>query len=200
MLKVIGLTGGSGAGKGEVSKALARLGAHIIYTDEIAHEVILSGEPAYDELLAGFGKEILFGSGGEIDRKKLGAAAFCSEEKRRRLMDITHKYIVERAVGIIAAKQKEPGGSGAIVIDAPLLIEANMHGFCDQVWVVSADAETRIKRVVKRGGVTEETARRRAAAQMTADEMAAYADVVIENGGGLEELVETAEKLYRSVI
>ena len=178
-MKVIGLTGGTGSGKSVVSKSLAAQGSVIVDADKIAHDIILKGEPAYHEIIEYYGTGILDAEG-NIIRKKLGEIVFNDKEKLAFLNQCTHKYITAEVKRQIA-EAKEEGTAAAIIVDAPLLLEAKLETVCDEVWVVYADPEVRAQRVMARDGITYELAKARIANQKSWDEYKAAASVVIDN-------------------
>ena len=178
-MKVIGLTGGTGSGKSVVSKSLAAAGAVIVDADKIAHDIILKGEPAYHEIIEYYGTGIL-DTEGNIIRKKLGEIVFNDKEKLAFLNQCTHKYITAEVKRQIA-EAKDEGTAVAIIVDAPLLLEAKLETVCDEVWVVYADPEVRAQRVMARDGITYELAKARIANQKSWDEYKAAASVVIDN-------------------
>lgn len=182
-MKIIGLTGNSGSGKGTVSLIMANMGALVLDCDKIAHKNMEKGGAAYDEIIGAF--PFAVDDKGNIDRKKLGAEVFGNRESLRRLNRITHKYIreyTENAISINRDKYEY------IVIDAPLLTEAGLEKLCDEVWLVYADEKTRLERVVKRDKITAEEALMRFKNQTPAEELMKYADLVIENNGDLDKL------------
>ena len=195
-MKVIGLTGGTGSGKSVVSKSLAEAGAVIVDADKIAHEIILKGEPAYQEIIEYYGTGIL-DEEGNIIRKKLGEIVFNDKEKLAFLNQCTHKYITAEVKKQIA-EAKEEGTATAIIVDAPLLLEAKLETVCDLVWVVYAEPEVRAQRVMARDGITYELAKARIANQKSWEEYKAVADAVIDNSkdlsyleGQLNEILKT---------
>ena len=181
--RIIGLTGGSGVGKGEVCRILAERGALIIDTDSIGHMVIKRGQPAYNEVLAEFGDGIL--TDNENYRKKLGSVVFGDKIKLEKLSRIVHKYIIEETLHIIKTAE-----NSLIVIDAPVLIEANMAHVCDVVVGVFANRNIRIERIMARDSITAEAAERRIGSQMPDEELARHVDISIQNNGNLAELKE----------
>lgn len=185
-MKVIGLTGGTGSGKSVVSKSLAAAGAVIVDADKIAHEIILKGEPAYMEIIEYYGTGILDDEK-NIIRKKLGEIVFNDKEKLAFLNQCTHKYITAEVKRQIAAA-KEEGKAAAIIVDAPLLLEAGLEKVCDLVWVVYAEPEVRAQRVMARDGITYELAKARIANQKSWEEYRQAADAVIDNSKDLEHL------------
>ena len=195
-MKVIGLTGGTGSGKSVVSKSLAAAGAVIVDADKIAHEIILKGEPAYQEIIEYYGTGILDAEG-NIIRKKLGEIVFNDKEKLAFLNQCTHKYITAEVKRQIAEAKAE-GTATAIIVDAPLLLEAKLETVCDLVWVVYAEPEVRAQRVMARDGITYELAKARIANQKSWEEYKAAADAVIDNSkdlsyleGQLNEILKT---------
>ncbi|MGN1231333.1 MAG: dephospho-CoA kinase [Anaerotignum sp.] len=196
-MKVIGLTGGTGSGKSVVSKSLAEAGAVIVDADKIAHEIILKGEPAYQEIIEYYGTGIL-DEDGNIIRKKLGEIVFHDEEKLAFLNRCTHKYICAEVDRQIAAAKAE-GTVKAIVLDAPLLLEAGLEQVCDGVWVVYADPEVRAQRVMARDGVTYELAKARIANQKSWEEYKQAADTVIDNSKDLPYLQEQLSELLKTI-
>ena len=182
-MKVIGLTGGTGSGKSVVSKSLAAAGAVIVDADKIAHDIILKGEPAYHEIIEYYGTGILDAEE-NIIRKKLGEIVFNDKEKLAFLNQCTHKYITAEVKRQIA-EVKDEGTAAAIIVDAPLLLEAKLETVCDEVWVVYADPEVRAQRVMARDGITYELAKARIANQKSWDEYKAAASVVIDNSKDL---------------
>lgn len=196
-MKVIGLTGGTGSGKSVVSKSLAEAGAVIVDADQIAHEIILKGKPAYQEIIAYYGTGIL-DEDGNIIRKKLGEIVFNDGEKLAFLNQCTHKYICAEVDRQIAAA-KEAGTAIAIVLDAPLLLEAGLEQVCDWVWVVYADPEVRAQRVMARDGVTYELAKARIANQKSWEEYKQSADIVIDNSKDLAYLQGQLSELLKKI-
>lgn len=153
--RIIGLTGGSGSGKSTVAAALKACGAFVIDCDKIAHDNMLKGGVAYNDIVEEFGKDILFADG-EIDRKRLGGIVFNDSKALERLNVITHGYIVERVKELAAANRER-----VVVIDAPLLRKAGLDSLCDEVWVTEAPYEVRLARIVERDGITREQAEER---------------------------------------
>lgn len=185
-MKVIGLTGGTGSGKGVVSQCLKKAGAAIIDADLIAHDIIKKGKPAYEELVDYFGDQILQ-EDGEIFRRKLGEIVFHEKEKLEFLNQCTHKYIAQEITRQIQ-EEKAFGRAKCIIIDAPLLVEAGLVEICDAIWVVYADEEVRARRVMQRDGITYETAKARIGNQKSWAEYQSYAQEVIDNSGSFHDV------------
>ena len=194
-MKVIGLTGGTGSGKSVVSKSLAAAGAVIVDADKIAHEIILKGEPAYHEIIEYYGTGIL-DTEGNIIRKKLGEIVFNDKEKLAFLNQCTHKYITAEVKRQIA-EAKEKGTATAIIVDAPLLLEAKLETVCDLVWVVYADSEVRAQRVMARDSISYDLAKARIANQKSWEEYKAAANAVIDNSKDLSYLEEQLAEIMK---
>ncbi|NKY36491.1 dephospho-CoA kinase [Nocardia speluncae] len=174
----IGLTGGMGAGKSTVARALAERGAVIIDSDVIAREVVAPGTPGLAALVEAFGADIL-AADGSLDRPALAAKAFRDDESRATLNSITHPLVGQRTAELLAAAAPD----AIVVQDVPLLVENNMAPFVNLVLVVDAATETRLRRLVEFRGVDEADARARIAAQATDEQRYAAADVLLDNNG-----------------
>lgn len=196
-MKVIGLTGGTGSGKGVVSRSLEEAGAVIVDADRIAHEIIEKGKPAYREIIAYYGEDILDAEG-DIIRKKLGEIVFHDAEKLAFLNQCTHKYIkqeIERQID--AAKQA--GTAKAVILDAPLLLEVGLESVCDAVWVVYAEPEVRAQRIMARDGISHELALARIANQKSWEEYRNAADLVIDNSGTIDALQTQLDVILKNL-
>jgi len=154
----LGLTGGSGAGKGYVSVIFESYGIHSLDTDKVSRQVCMPGEPCLCELAAEFGQGIIR-EDGTLDRKGLGAIVFSDREKLMKLNKITHHYILAECHKWLA--ERERAGDFAAIIDAPQLYESRFNNYCDYVIAVLAERETRIDRIIKRDGITREDAIKR---------------------------------------
>ncbi|MFJ4836700.1 dephospho-CoA kinase [Streptomyces sp. NPDC088746] len=182
MLKV-GLTGGIGAGKSEVSRLLARYGAVLIDADRIAREVVEPGTPGLTAVVEAFGPGIL-GADGALHRPALGSIVFADPARLATLNAIVHPL-----VGARSAELERAAGPGAVVVhDVPLLTENGLAPVYDLVVVVDAAPGTQLDRLVRLRGMTESDARARMAAQATREERLAVADIVVDNDGPLDDL------------
>jgi dephospho-CoA kinase len=179
----IGLTGGIGAGKSEVSLRLAGQGAVVIDADAIARDVVAPGTAGLAEVTEAFGREILRPDG-ELDRPRLGDIVFADPELRGKLNAIIHPR-----VGVRMAELEQAAGPGAIVVhDVPLIAENGLADAYDVVVVVDVPPRIQIDRLVRYRGMTREQARARMAAQASREQRLAVADIVIDNSGSLAEL------------
>lgn len=185
---VIGLTGGIGSGKSTVSQMLSSLGARILDADIIARDLVRPGRPAWKRIVKHFGPGFLL-ENGEIDRPKLGRKVFSDPEARLALNRLTHPRVYSRIAAMLRRMSRvEPGG--VAVVDAPLLIEAGLDRLVDEIWVVRANQEVRVERVMKRDRSSREDAQKRLASQMPDEELLGWADRVIDNDGSVERTRE----------
>jgi dephospho-CoA kinase len=193
-MKIIGLTGGIASGKSTVTRTLLDLGAIIIDSDELAHNIMKPYKPAWKDIVKIFGTEIL-NHDETINRDRLGQIVFNDPDKLRELNQITHWRIAERYKEDLRLIRKEKP-EAIVVMEIPLLYETHAERICDEVWVVWVDRETQMERLMQRDGISREDAIKRIEAQMDLDEKARLADVVIDNRHSIEETNETATKNY----
>ncbi|MFD7866117.1 dephospho-CoA kinase [Streptomyces sp. NPDC057682] len=190
MLKV-GLTGGIGAGKSEVSRLLAGYGAVLIDADRIAREVVEPGTPGLAAVVEEFGTGVL-APDGTLDRPGLGAIVFADPARLAALNAIVHPLVGARSAELEAAA--DPGA--VVVHDVPLLTENGLAPLYDLVVVVDASPETQLDRLVRLRGMTEQEARARMAAQATREQRRAVADLVIDNDGPIEALEPRVREVW----
>ncbi|MER6912842.1 dephospho-CoA kinase [Streptomyces sp. NPDC000594] len=187
----VGLTGGIGAGKSEVSRLLASYGAVVIDADRIAREVVEPGTLGLAAVVDAFGPAILTPEG-SLDRPALGAVVFADPERLATLNAIVHPLVGARSQELEGA-----AGPDAIVVhDVPLLTENGLAPRYDLVVVVDADPATQLGRLVELRGMTESEARARMAAQATREQRRAIADLVIDNDGSREELERQVREVW----
>ena len=195
-MKVIGLTGGIGSGKSTVSQFLAELGATIIDADKIGHEVLKPDTEVWREVVASFGKQIVTANG-TIDRKKLGTIVFSNPEARAQLNQIMHPRIYEMVKAQLAEYQRQ--GTNVVVVEAPLLMEADWTLLVDEVWVTTAAEDTVLKRLRERTGLSEAESQARIRSQLPPEEKIKSADVVIDTDFDLDELKAKVRELWRGL-
>ncbi len=187
----VGLTGGIGSGKSTVSTMLADRGAVVIDYDLLAREVVHVGTPALAAIVERFGSGVLLPDG-SLDRPALGAVVFGDDDARRDLEAITHP-----AIGELAWTRDEGTPTGSIIVhDHPLLVETGLAQLMDVVVVVDVAEDVQVDRLVRLRGMAEEDARARIAAQASRADRRSAADVVIDNSGTPEELVEAVDALW----
>jgi dephospho-CoA kinase len=186
----IGLTGGIGAGKSTVSATFNECGGIIVDGDVIAREVVEPGTEGLAQLVEAFGEDILLPDGA-LNRPALAAKAFVDDEHRATLNGIVHPLVGKRRQEIIDSVHDD----AVVVEDIPLLVETGMAPMFPLVVVVTADEETRVARLIKRG-MDEADARARIKAQASEDQRRAIADVLLDNSASQGELVEKARDLW----
>ncbi|MFD3366084.1 dephospho-CoA kinase [Streptomyces albidoflavus] len=180
---IVGLTGGIGAGKSEVSRLLVEHGAHLVDADRIAREVVEPGTPGLAAVVEAFGESVL-AADGSLDRPKLGEIVFADPERRAVLNGIVHPLVGARS----AELQSQAPQDGVVVHDVPLLTENDLAELYDLVIVVDVEPRTQVERLVRSRGMREEEARARMAAQARREERLAVADIVIDNEVSLDAL------------
>ena len=193
MLKV-GLTGGIGSGKSEVSRLLDGYGAVIVDADRVAHEVVEPGTPGLAAVVAEFGEEVLTPHG-RLDRPKLGDLVFADTERLAALNAIVHPLVGERS----AELERAAGEDAVVVHDVPLLVENGLAPLYDHVIVVDAAPATQLERLVRLRGMDESEARARMEAQADRGERLAVADTVIDNDGPLEDLEPQVRRVWKQL-
>jgi dephospho-CoA kinase len=187
----VGLTGGIGAGKSEVSRRLAAHGAVVIDADAIAREVVAPGTPGLARVVAAFGPEVLHADG-SLDRARLGSIVFADPALRERLNAIVHPLVGERMRALEAA-----AGPDAIVVhDVPLIAENGLAASYDVVVVVDAPPRVQLDRLVRQRGLSREQATARMAAQASREQRLAIAGLVVDNSGSLAELDRQVGELW----
>ncbi|MEV6884612.1 dephospho-CoA kinase [Streptomyces sp. NPDC051135] len=194
MLKV-GLTGGIGAGKSEVSRLLVEHGAVLIDADRIAREVVAPGTPGLAAVVEAFGEGVL-AEDGSLDRPKLGSIVFADPERLAVLNGIVHPLVGERS----RALEEAAADDAVVVHDVPLLTENGLAPLYDLVVVVDADPGTQLDRLVRLRGMTEHDARARMAAQATREQRREIADVVVDNDVPLEELRRRVAEVWAELV
>lgn len=195
MLK-IGLTGGIASGKSVVATRFTELGAVVIDADALARKVVAPGTPGLADVVSMFGDGVLRADGG-LDRARLGTLVFNDPAQREQLNAIIHPLVRERAAQLLK-EAAESGPDSIVVQDIPLLVETGQTGSFDVVVVVDAPDEARIQRMVEHRGMSAEEARTRMAAQASRAERLAAADVILDNSGTVESLIEQVDSLWKS--
>lgn len=193
---LIGLTGGIGSGKSTVAARMVERGARLIDADAIAREVVQPGRPAYDDIVAAFGPEVV-GADGALDRAALGRIVFADEDRRSVLNRLTHPRVGEE----IAARLAELAAfDGLVLVDVPLLVETGQDRGYQAVVVVATQPDTQVARLVADRGMDEPDARARIAAQATLDEKLARATHVIWNEGTLDDLRRRTDEVVDELL
>lgn len=177
-MKIIGITGLTGAGKGTVAQRLVAHGAYHIDADKVARDVINNSETVKKQLQNRFGDDII-GKDGEIIRPILASKAFADKESTEALNAITHPAVTEKIKEIIGEKEKE--NCKAVIIDAIALFESGEDKLCDFTVAVVAPMEIRLERIMQRDSITLEKAMERINAQKDERFFTSQADFILWN-------------------
>lgn len=198
-MRVIGITGGVGAGKSTVLEYLENVcGAYVIQADKVGHKVMEQGGSCYQPLIDLFGKNVL-DINKNIDRRAVSDVVFRDEAMLRKLNAIVHpavkEYILERL------EEEKTAGRNLFIVEAALLLEDHYEVFCDEIWYIHTDVEKRIQRLMSSRGYTREKAVSIINNQASEEFFRSHADCVIENNGDLEETYcQIAKEVRRNEI
>lgn len=194
---VIGLTGGIASGKSTVAAELRRLGLPVFDADEASRQAVAAGSEGLKLVQQTFGSEYLTTTG-ELNREKVAALVFRDKEALKKLEAIIHKIVLSEVDCFL--QECRSHGCQAAVLDVPLLIECGWHEKVDVVWLVAVSIEEQIKRAMLRSGMPEADVKRRIAAQMSLEEKKAYAGVVFDNSGELENTLSAVRKEVKKIL
>ena len=161
-MKVIGITGPTGAGKTTALGALEQLGGRVVDCDVVYHQLLVQSTPMLRELRERFGDQV-FQSDGALDRKALGAVVFEDGKALADLNEITHKYVDAQVKHFV--EQARQAGAPAVAVDAIALLESGIARHCHCTVAVLAPDEVRVRRIMAREGISEQYARLRVHAQ-----------------------------------
>ncbi|QIR69702.1 MULTISPECIES: dephospho-CoA kinase [Kocuria] len=190
----VGLTGGIASGKSTVSRRLSELGALVVDADAIARALQEPGEPGYEAMVAHFGERIVQPDSGALDRAAVAAIVFDDPEQLAALNGIIHPLVRRETARLVS--EVPPGG--VVVHDIPLLVETGQYGTMDEVLVVQAPEDERVRRMVEDRGMSPEDARRRIAAQATDEQRRAVATAVLDNSTTIEDLLAQVDEWWRT--
>ena len=196
-MKLIGITGGVGAGKSELLHYIEReFSAKIVLADELAHELMRPGTDCFAEIERAFVEEDLYAEDGGFDKMKLAEVIFSDPKKRERLNSIVHPA-VKREILRLVANEREAGRYAYFILEAALLIEDGYDKICDELWYVDAKEEVRRKRLKENRGYSDEKIDGILSSQLLASEYKKSCCRVIENNGALAEAFEQIRKAMR---
>jgi len=194
MLKV-GLTGSIAVGKSYVLGIFRELGCFVLDADTTSREVVEPGTRGLAEIVEHFGSDIL-SSDGTLDRGKLAAIVFDDDSKRELLNSIVHPRVFEAQNSWLAEVEKK-NPKGIAIVDAALMIESGGYKRFDKLIVIWCQPDVQLSRLLSRGGLSEDEARKRITAQMPQDEKKKYADFLIDTSKGYEDTRrQTAEVFH----
>ncbi len=180
----VGLTGGIASGKTTVSAMFRELGIPVICADELAHDAVKTGSPALREIREVFGDEV-FDQYGELDRLKLGSRVFGNPLLKKQLERIIHPAVALKKQELLDYYVSQ--GHPIVVIDVPLLFEAEWDKAVDVILVVYVSRDLQAERLVQRNGLSAEEAQARLNSQWSIEDKKDKAHMVIDNSGSIEE-------------
>ena len=184
-MKIIGITGGVGAGKTQILEYMnSKYGATICQTDVVGKKLQKKGTKCFEDIVECFGTKIL-DEKGELDREKLAAIVFTDNDKLAKLNAIVHPAVWEEVEKKVAKEKRK--NTNLFIIESALLIETHYDKMCDEVWYVYVDAVTRKKRLVYARGYDPRKVDDIIAAQLPKDEFMKHCDRVIDNSNIFEE-------------
>lgn len=195
-MKIIGLTGGSGSGKGLAGRFFSSFGCAVIDTDKLYHSMIDKDSPCSRAIIAEFG-EIVAADNGAVVRERLAEIVFSDKEKLSSLNSIAHSFVRAECDNIIEKEREE--GREIVVIDAPQLFEADMQDICDATVAVVSDKSTRVGRICARDGICESKANARISSQHTDAFFVENCDYVIENNSDAAHLLAAVKKVLDKI-
>lgn len=193
---VVGLTGGIGSGKSTLAALLAERGAQVIDADELGRDALRPGQPAWHSVVTQFGDEILSPGTMQVDRKRLAGIVFNDKNKLAALNAIVHPVIL---AGIADGLERLQGTDDVVVIDAALLVNMGVNDLLDALVVVTAPIAARTRRLLARG-MTKADVEARIASQVPQERLVEEADIVVSNGGSLEDLVTEADRAWQKIL
>ena len=184
-MKIIGITGGVGAGKSTVLDYLReQFHAYVIQADQVGHQVMEPGEICYSQVIALFGEHILK-KDKTIDRKAVSDVVFGNEEKLKKLNGIIHPAVRQSVLEEIQLQKEKK--TAIVVVEAALLLEEHYEKFCDIVWYVHTDREIRISRLMENRGYSREKSESIISSQAPDEYFAKHADYIIRNNGDIKD-------------
>jgi len=191
---LVGLTGGVATGKSTVAKMFKQCGAVVIDADELAHEVVKPGKPAWREIVNIFGKTVL-NADRTINRRELGAVVFRNHTKRRRLERIIHPRVAREQQRLTRqAARKNP--KAVVIYDVPLLFEAGIDKRVDRTIVVTANRETQIARLKTRNSLSRTEAIQRIRSQMPLSKKIRLANIEIDGTLPARQAMQSIRRIY----
>lgn len=198
-MRIIGLCGGSGSGKGVVSDMFKKFNIPSIDTDEVYREITSYDSECMRALVSEFGRSVQ-NADGSLNRLKMRELVFSgnnSESNRMRLNEITHAFVWSETEKRIEKYSLE--GYRAVILDVPLMFESGFDKKCDVLIAVLADDTIRVARIIARDGITEEQAKARISSQLEASRLKEMVDYVIDNDGDLESLRVKVDGIHKKI-
>lgn len=196
-MKIIGLTGPSGAGKGEFGKVCQGFpGIVCLDTDKTARKVVEKGQPCLNELCCYFGD--ILKEDGTLDRAKLASLAFADPKKHRMLNFVTHRYITKEVKSWIS--HMETCGETLAIIDAPLLFESGLDRVCDLTICITSPYSERLARIMDRDGIDEKAAKLRLDSQKSNEYYIEKCDYSIVNDKDIDDFYSQSKEVIKEIM
>ena len=198
-MRIIGITGGVGAGKSEILSFIRKNYPSEIYlADEVAHKIKEKGQPCYEQLVELLGRDVL-NADGEIDKAKMAAIIFSDEKILQRVNEIVHPGVKEYILTKIK-EAEEKKNVGLFFIEAALLIEAGYETMVDELWYIHADKEIRKKRLRENRGYSSEKIEQIMKSQLSEEEFLKKCDFIIDNSGKIEDSYIQIQNKLRGLV
>ena len=194
---IIGITGSIGSGKTTAANLFAKHGFEVINVDKIYHKLSKPDKLIYKKITAEFGNQIL-NKDKSINRDKLKKIVFNNSSKLKKLNSITHPLIVAEIKKLIK-KIKRKNNNVEIIIDAPLLIEANANDLADKIIVVKCDGKIQVLRLLEKKMYSKSEIKNILKSQMPLKEKLKYADFIVDNNGSLKYLESQVEEIIYKI-
>jgi dephospho-CoA kinase len=191
---LVGLTGGIGSGKTQVSDLFAALGVSVIDADILARELVAPGMPALQAIREKFGDHVL-DNNGQLNRRQLRELVFSDPEKKAWLDNLLHPLIRKELI-----KQAKEAPSEYAILAVPLLVENQLNKLTDRTLVIDVEPQRQLERVVSRDRVSEQQVRNIIAHQASREDRLAVADDVIDNNGEISQLAPQVQKLHEKYL
>lgn len=195
---IVGVTGSIGTGKTTVAGIFRRMGAVVIDADEISHQLIYPGRPAWKKIVSAFGK-IILRRDHFIDRKVLGRKVFSDSRQLKKLSGIIHP-LVYKEIRERIAKIKRSDPSSVVILDVPLLLESGGQKHIDKLIVATAPRGVQLKRACGKFGLSRSDVLRRIKAQMPLNDKVKAADFVIDNGGSIISTAKQSRAIWKKLV
>ncbi len=193
-MRIVGLTGGFGAGKSFVASLFKKLGAKVVDADKLGHKALNKGSAAYGRIIAAFGKNIL-NPDMLINRKALAGIIFANRKNLAKLNRIVHPGIIRDIVKRIDGAAK----SEVLIVDAPLICETNITGLMNVLIVVKVSKKNQIERCSNKFGMEEKDVCKRIAMQMPLNKKVRMADYIVDNDGTKEDTEKQVRKIWQEI-
>ena len=195
-MHIVGLTGGIATGKSNISGVLKSLGAHVWDADEASRRVAEPGRKGYEAMKENFG-ELLFDPDGALNRNRAAEYFFADKARLDKLNSILHPIIIDDMTEQLKTWHKD--GVNFCFLDAPLLFEAGVDKYCDEIWVASCGVDEQIRRVLARDEISYEDAKKRIEVQMPDDEKRELASRIIDTSGDISDTNAFIKVLYEEL-